>query len=65
MYSLPNHQISGELKSSISFWMYPSLWTSLLVAMHDDIENTSINFNPENTKHSLLIVRHENELTLR
>ena len=25
-----------------SFWMYPSLWTSLLVAMHDDIKNTSI-----------------------
>ena len=23
--------------------MYPSLWTSLLVAMHDDIENRSIN----------------------
>ena len=22
--------------------MYPPLWTSLLVAMHDDIENTSI-----------------------
>ena len=22
--------------------MYPLLWTSLLVAMHDDIENTSI-----------------------
>ena len=24
------------------FWMYPPLWTSLLVSMHDDIKNTSI-----------------------
>ena len=42
MYSLPKHKISGELKSCNSFWMYPPLWTSLLVARHDEIENTSI-----------------------
>ena len=31
-----------ELKSYYSFWMYAPLWTSLLVAMHDDIENRSV-----------------------
>ena len=41
-YSLLNHKISGELKSCDSFWMYPPLWTSLLAAMQDDIENESI-----------------------
>ena len=34
--------ISGELESCNSFWMYPPLWTSLLVAMNDKIEKTSI-----------------------
>ena len=41
-YSRPDHKISGELKSCNSVWMYPPLWTCLLVAMHDDIENRSI-----------------------
>ena len=41
-YSLPIHKISGELKTCDNSWMYLPLWTSLLVAMHDDIENTSI-----------------------
>ena len=41
-YSLPNHKISDELKCCCSFWMYPPLWASLLVTMHDDIENRSI-----------------------
>ena len=41
-YSLPNHKISGELKSWDKLWMYWLLWTSLVVAMHDDIENTSV-----------------------
>ena len=41
-YNLPNHKISGELKSYNSFWMYPPLWTSLLVVKHDNNENTSI-----------------------
>ena len=41
-YNLPNYKISGELKSYNSFLMYPPLWTSLLAAMDDDIENTSI-----------------------
>ena len=42
-YSLPNYKkISGELESCDRFWRYPPLWTSLLVAMHDDIENTSV-----------------------
>ena len=40
-YNLPNHKISGELKCCNSFWMYLPVGTSLLVAMHDDIENTS------------------------
>ena len=35
-------QNSGELKSWNKFWMYWALWTSLLFAMHDDIENTSV-----------------------
>ena len=42
MYSLTNHKISGELESCSNFWMYPPLRTSLLVAIHDDIKNTSI-----------------------
>ena len=41
-YCLPNYKSLGELKSCDIFWMYPPLWTRLLVAMHDDIENTSI-----------------------
>ena len=41
-YSLPNHKISGEQESWNNFWKYPPLCTSLLVAMHDNIENTSI-----------------------
>ena len=41
-YSLPNKKISGELKNCNSFWMYPPLWISFLLAMHDDIENTSV-----------------------
>ena len=41
-YSLPNHKISDELKSWDKFRMYWPLWTSLVVAMHDDIENTSV-----------------------
>ena len=41
-YSLPNHKISGELKSWDKFWMYWPSPTSLDVAMHDDIENTSV-----------------------
>ena len=55
-YSLPNHEISSELQICNSFWIYPPLWTSLLVSMHDDIENTSVpNFkwkfeDLENTK---------------
>ena len=49
LYTLPNHKISDELKSWNSFWMYPPLWTSLLVVMHDDIENTSIAHKNENT----------------
>ena len=36
-YAHPNHKISDGLESC--FWMCPPLWTSLLVAMHDDIEN--------------------------
>ena len=40
--SSPDHKISGELKSCNSFWMYPPIWTSLLAAMDDDIENTSM-----------------------
>ena len=42
-YSPPNLKNVGELKSCKynSFWMYPQLLTSLLVAMHDRIENTS------------------------
>ena len=40
--SLPNHKISGELKSCDSTWIYPPLWTSLAVAMHYDIETRSI-----------------------
>ena len=42
IYSLPNHKISGELKSCDKFWMYWPISTSLVVAMHDDIENTSV-----------------------
>ena len=30
------------MKSWDMFWTYWSLWTSLVVAMHDDIENTSV-----------------------
>ena len=35
-------QNSDELKSCKSFWTYPPLWTSLLVAVYDGIENPSI-----------------------
>ena len=38
-YSLPNHNVSGELERCNNVWMYPPLWTSLLVAMHNDIVN--------------------------
>ena len=41
-YGLPNHKISDELKRCCSFWLYPPLWTSLLVATLNDIENRSI-----------------------
>ena len=41
-YSLPYHKISGELKGWDKFWMYWPLWTSLIVAMPDDIENTFV-----------------------
>ena len=34
--------ISGELKSWDKFWMCWPLWTSLVVPMRDDIENTSV-----------------------
>ena len=44
-YSLPNHRVSGELKSFNKFWMYPPLWTNVLVATHGDIENTSIKYS--------------------
>ena len=44
MYSLPNYKVLGELKSYQSFQMYPPLWTSMLVAMHDEIENASIEY---------------------
>ena len=39
-YDLPDHKISDELKSRDSFWIYPPLWTSLLVAMRDDIDKS-------------------------
>ena len=42
MYNLPNHKVSDQLKSYNSFWIYPPLWTSRLVAMHDDITNIPI-----------------------
>ena len=29
------------MKSWDKFWMYWPLWTSLVVSMHEDIENTS------------------------
>ena len=35
-------QTSAESKTCNSFWLYPPLWTSLPIAMHDDIENTSL-----------------------
>ena len=39
---LPNYKVSNQFKSCNGFWIYPPLWTSYLVAMHDDIENRSI-----------------------
>ena len=35
-------KIKSEVKSSDSFWMYLPLSTSLLVAIHDDIEKLFI-----------------------
>ena len=42
----PNHQ--SELTICSSFWTYLPLWTSLLVAMHDEIEIASIDKFSEN-----------------
>ena len=39
----PNHKVSNQFKRYDGFLIYPPLWTSYLVAMHDDIENRSIN----------------------
>ena len=41
-YNLPNYKASDQLKNHYGFWIYPPLWTSQLVAMLDDIGNTSI-----------------------
>ena len=41
-YNLSNYKVSGQLKNHYAFWIDPPLWTSQLVAMLDDIENTSI-----------------------
>ena len=46
-YSFPNHKVSNQFKSYNGFWLYPPLWTSHLVAMHDDIGNRSIGFKIE------------------
>ena len=35
-------KVLNQFKSYNSFWMYPPLWPSYLVAMHDQIENRSI-----------------------
>ena len=32
--NLPNYKVSNQLKSYSSFWIYPSFWTSYLVAIH-------------------------------
>ena len=47
--SLPNYKISGELNSWDKCRMYWPLWTCLVVAMHDDIENTSVGTDPVRT----------------
>ena len=41
-YSLPHHKVSNQFKSYNGVLMYPPLWTSRLVALHDDIVNKSI-----------------------
>ena len=55
MYSFSNDKISGELIRCNSFWMYPPLWSSPLVAMHNDIENTSV-ANVHGTKKIVRII---------
>ena len=41
-YNLLDHKASSQLKSYEGFPLYPPLWTSQLVAMYDEIKNTSI-----------------------
>ena len=41
-YNLPNDKISNQFQKQNDFLIYPPLWTSHLVAMHDDTGNRSI-----------------------
>ena len=56
-YNLPNYKVSGQLKNHYGFWIYPPLWTSQLVAMLDDIENTSITLRCKEVLRFLCIVK--------
>ena len=46
-YNLPNHKVSNQFKSYNSFGIYLPLWTSYVVAVHDDIGNWSTLFQEE------------------
>ena len=41
----PNNKVSNKFKSYDNFWLYPPLWTSHLVTMHDNIGNRSVIFS--------------------
>ena len=55
MYNLPNHKVSNQFKSYNGFLIYPPLWTSYIAAVHDDIENRSIEIKDNPVKHFCLV----------
>ena len=61
-YNLPNYKVSGQLKRHNRFWIYPPLWTSQLLAMFNDIENTSITLAVQTG--SPLSLHHKGELSV-
>ena len=69
-YNLQDHKVSRQLKSHSGFSTYPPLWTSQLVAIYDEIKNTSVipNAKSESCKLSWKTMYHvnrRNELFLK
>ena len=44
-YNFPNHKVSNKFRIYNVFLIHQPLWTSHVVAMHDDIGNMSIGGN--------------------